>query len=224
MLGYDDMIKCGQKYDLEKKQMYLQKYKAFVEYFKKVIHITFKDDEKQIASYLKETHDQSFLLDWCVGGIHYDGFHISRLTDESIDVVSLRAHDSYYDPVLKLESNIDDEELLSFFNKEYKYFVELFVPNYYLEEYENKLIDERYSLVCKIAEKFNEECYSAFRPYFETLGINETRSFNDSKFALSFTDERRKELDKEVLDEYNLFHEKIVEMTKKFDESVKDLK
>jgi hypothetical protein len=224
MLNYDEMIKCGQKYAVAKKQMSIAKYKEFVNYLKKIIDIIFEDSKEQIASYLKETIDQAFLLDWNVGGIHYDGFVINRFSSKSIDIISLRAHDSYYDPVLKLESDIDDEELLSFFNKEYKYFIDLFAPNYYLEEYGDKLIDERYSLVCRIAEKFNEVCFNHFQTYFESLGILEVRSYIDSKFSLSFTDERRKELDKAVFDEYELYRGKIAEITKKFDESVKDLK
>ena len=131
MLSYNDMIKCEQKYDHAKNQMNAEKYKVFIEYLKKVIHITFKDNEEQITSYLKETTDQSFLLDWRVGGdIHSDGFYINRLTDKTIGVKSLRAHDSYYDPILNLESDINDEELLAFFDREYKQFLELFGGKY----------------------------------------------------------------------------------------------
>ena len=138
MLNFDEMIKCGQKYDHAKNQMNAEKYKAFIEYLKKVILITFKDNEEQITSYLKETTNQSFLLDWRVGShIHSDGFYINRLTDKTIGVKSLRAHDSYYDPILNLESDINDEELLAFFDMEYKQFLELFVPNYYLKDCEN---------------------------------------------------------------------------------------
>ena len=224
MLTYNEMIDCGQKYSDAKKQMLIEKYKAFVEYLKKVISITFKDNEKQIVSYLKEINEQSFLLDWHSSGIHYDGFVINRLTDEMIGVNSLRAHDSYYDPVLKLESDIDDEELLTFFDKEYKHFVNLFVPTYYLEDYKNDLIDERNSLVCKIANKFNEVFYNVFINHFESLCINDVQSFIKSKFSLNFTDERRKEADIEVCKEYNLYREKVAELTKNFNESVKDLK
>ena len=158
MLNFDEMIKCGQKYDHVKNQMNVEKYKVFIEYLKKVINISFKDNEEQIASYLKETTDQLFLLTWRVGGdIHSDGFYINRLTDKTIGVKSLRAHDSYYDPILNLESDVNDEELLAFFDREYKQFLELFVPNYYLEDCE-KLINEKYSLVCKIANKFKNLC------------------------------------------------------------------
>ena len=219
------MIKCGQKYDHAKNQMNAEKYKAFIEYLKKVIHITFKDNEEQIASYLKETTDQIFLLDWRVGGdIHFDGFYINRLTDKTIGVKSLRAHDSYYDPILNLESNINDEELLSFFDREYKQFVELFVPNYYLEHCEDLLVDEEHSLVCKIANKFNAVCFNHFKTNFSSLGIDNLGSFINSKFSLSFTDERRKELDKEVYETYQSYVDKVNELTKKFDDSVKDLK
>lgn len=62
MLNYNDMIKCEQKYAFEKKQMLIEKYKAFVEYLKKVINTIFKDNEKQISSYLKETANQSLFL------------------------------------------------------------------------------------------------------------------------------------------------------------------
>ena len=93
MLKFDEMIKYGQEYDQAKNQMNVEKYKAFIEYLKKVIHITFKYNEEQISSYLKETTNQSFLLDWRVGDIHFDGFYINRLTDKTIGVKSLRAHD-----------------------------------------------------------------------------------------------------------------------------------
>jgi hypothetical protein len=224
MLNYDEMIKCGQKYAFEKKQMSIAKYKEFVSYLKKIINITFGDNEKEIASYLKETSDQSLLLDWNVGGIHYDGFHIGRLTNEMINVVSLRAHDAYYDPVLELESEIDNEELLSFFEKEYKRFIDLFVPCYYFDENNVNTVDESHSLVCIIANKFNEVCFNHFQIYFQSLGIDDMYSFNRSKFSLKFTDERRYELDKEVYECYNSYTEKVTELTKKFDESVKDLK
>ena len=224
MLSYNDMIKCGQKYDHAKNQKNAEKYKAFIEYLKKVILITFKDNEEQITSYLKETTDQSFLLDWRVGGdIHSDGFYINRLTDKTIGVKSLRAHDSYYDPILNLESDINDEELLAFFDMEYKQFLELFVPNYYLEDCE-KLVNEKYSLVCKIANKFNEVCFNEFKNNFKALDINDISEFKSSKFSLNFTVEQRIELDRKVYEYYNSYCETINEITKKFDESVKDLK
>ena len=224
MLNFDEMIKCGQKYDHAKNQMNAEKYKAFIEYLKKVILITFKDNEEQITSYLKETTDQSFLLDWRVGGdIHSDGFYINRLTDKTIGVKSLRAHDSYYDPILNLESDINDEELLAFFDMEYKQFLELFVPNYYLEDCE-KLVNEKYSLVCKIANKFNEACFNEFKNNFKALDINDISEFKSSKFSLNFTVEQRIELDRKVYEYYNSYRETINEITKKFDKSVKDLK
>ena len=224
MLGYNDMVKCGQKYALEKNKMLIEKYKAFINYLKKVVDITFKDNKEQIASYLKETENQSFLLDWNVGDIHYDGFVINRLSNESINVISLRAHDAYYDPVLSVESDIDNINLLSFFDREYKKFVNLFTPNYYLEQCKDRIVNKEHSLVCKIANKFNEECFKHFKSYLSSLGIDNEFSFIESKFSLSFTDERRSELDKEVFDLYNSYREKVVELTKKFDESVKDLK
>ena len=218
------MIKCGQKYDHAKNQMNVEKYKVFIEYLKKVIHITFKDNEEKIASYLKETTNQSFLLAWRVGSdIHSDGFYINRLTDKTIGVKSLRTHDSYYDPILNLESDINDEELLAFFDREYKQFLELFVPNYYLEDCE-KLVNEKYSLVCKIANKFNEVCFNEFKNNFKTLDINDISEFKSSKFSLNFTVEQRIELDEKVYEYYNSYCEAINELTKKFDESVKDLK
>ena len=224
MLNFDEMIKCGQKYDHAKNQMNVEKYKVFIEYLKKVIHITFKDNEEKIASYLKETTNQSFLLAWRVGSdIHSDGFYINRLTDKTIGVKSLRTHDSYYDPILNLESDINDEELLAFFDREYKQFLELFVPNYYLEDCE-KLVNEKYSLVCKIANKFNEVCFNEFKNNFKTLDINDISEFKSSKFSLNFTVEQRIELDEKVYEYYNSYCEAINELTKKFDESVKDLK
>ena len=223
MLGYNDMIKCGQKYAFEKKKMLIEKYKAFVNYLKNVVMITFKDNEEQIVSYLKETKSYSFLLDWCVGGIHYDGFFINTL-GKTIDVESLRAHDSYYDPELDLTSDVKDDDLLSFFDREYKQFVKLFVPNYYSEHCEDLLVGEERSLVCKIANKFNKVCFDHFKTNFSSLGIDNLGSFINSKFSLSFTDERRKELDKEVYETYQSYVDKVNKLTKKFDESVKDLK
>lgn len=225
MLSYNDMIKCEQKYSYEYKQMCIVKYKAFIEYIKKVIKLTFEDNEEQIASYLKETNSKSFILDWNVGNsdIHYDGFCITRSTDGLLNVNSLRAHDPYYDPILNLESDVNDEELLAFFDREYKQFLELFVPNYYLENYE-ELVNEKYSLVWKIANKFNEVCYERFKIHYESLGIKDFDDFIESKFSLSFTNERRRELDGKVYEYYNSYSETINKLTKKFDESVKDLK
>ena len=223
MLGYNDMIECGQKYAFEKKQMLVEKYKAFIDYLKNVVLITFKDDEEQVVSYLKETNSCSFFLNWYVVGIHYDGFCI-KTSEKTIGVESLRAHDSYYDPKLDLTSDVKDDVLLSFFNREYKQFVELFVPNYYLEHCEDLLVDEERSLVCKIANKFNAACFDHFKTNFSSLGIDDLSSFINSKFSLSFTDERRKELDKEVYETYQSYVDKVNELTKKFDDSVKDLK
>ena len=225
MLSYNEMIGCGKKYSDAKKQMYIAKYKEFVSYLKKIILIIFKDNEEQIISYLNEINDKSFLLDWCVGEIHYDGFHIKvSESGKTLEVSSLRAHDSYYDPVLNLES-FNDDDLLSFFDKEYRSFMDLFIPHYCLEDYkDNSLINESQSLVCRIAEKFNLVCFDHFKGPFLLLGINDAQSFIDSKYSLSFTDERRTELDKEVYDEYNSYCEKVDELLKKFNESVKDLK
>ena len=106
---------------------------------------------------------------------------------------------------------------------EYKRFLELFVPNYYLEDCE-KLINENYSLVCKIANKFNEVCFNEFKNNFKALDINDIYKFKSSKFSLNFTVEQRIELDRKVYEYYNSYSETINELTKKFDESVKDLK
>ena len=146
------------------------------------------------------------------------------MSNESIKVVSLRAHDAYYDPVLNVASDIDNEALLSFFDKEYNKFVNLFIPKYYLKQCKDGLVNKEHSLVCKIADKFNEVCFKHFQKYLLTLGIDNIYSFNSSKFVLSFTDERRRELDKEVYDLYNSYCEKVNELIKKFNESVKDLK
>ena len=144
--------------------------------------------------------------------------------EKTIDVVSLRAHDSYYDPELDLTSDVKDDDLLSFFDREYEQFVELFVPNYYLEHCEDQLVDEERSLVCKIANKFNAVCFDCFKINFSSLGIDDLSSFINSKFSLSFTDERRKELDKAVYECYQTYADSVNELTKKFNETVKDLK
>ena len=208
---------------LKRNRCFLKNTKHSLNYLKNVVMITFKDDEEQIVSYLKETKSFSFLLDWCVGGIHYDGFFINTL-GKTIDVESLRAHDAYYDSELDLTSDVKDDDLLSFFDREYKQFVKLFVPNYYSEHCEDLLVDEERSLVCKIANKFNAVCFDHFKTNFSSLGIDDLRSFINSKFSLSFTDERRKELDKEVYETYQSYVDKVNELTKKFDDSVKDLK
>ena len=227
MLSYNDMINCEQKYVYENKQMSIVKYKAFIEYIKKVIKLTFEDNEKQIVSYLKETN-KSFLLDWNVGysNIHYDGFCITRSTDDLLIVNSLRAHDLYYDPILQLESDIDDDKIIQFFNEEYIHFIKLFAPHYLLTDLHNvnKSIDKNDSLVLQIANKFNEVCYKCFKIHYESLGMKDFDDFIESKFSLSFTDERRRELDEKVYEYYNSYRETINELIKKFDESVKDLK
>ena len=227
MLNYNDMIKCEQKYAFEKKQMLIVKYKAFVEYLKKVINAIFEDDEKQISSYLKEAPNQSLFLNWCVEGIHYDGFTINRLTDEMICINLLKAHDYYYDPVLNLELEMDNDALLSFFDKEYKYFLKLFVPRYQFTDLHNVNkpgIDKTNSLVWQIANKFNIACFDNFKIHFESLGMKNENDFMKSKFSLSFTDERRNELDKEIYYLYNSYSEKVLELTKKFDDTIKDVK
>ena len=229
MLSYNDMIKCEQKYSYENKQMLIAKYKAFIEYVKKVVKLTFEDNEEQIASYLKETNSKSFLLDWNVNedsGIHYDGFCITRSTDDLLNVNSLRAHDYLYDPILQLESDIDDNKIVQFFDKEYIHFIKLFAPHYLLTDLHNvnKPIDKNDSLVWQIANKFNKVCYERFETHYKSLGIKDFDDFIESKFSLSFTDERRRELDGKVYEYYNSYCETINELTKKFDESVKDLK
>ena len=228
MLNFDEMIKCGQKYDRAKNQMNAEKYKAFIEYLKKVILITFKDNEEQIASYLKETNSKSFLLDWNVGNsnIHYDGFSITRSTDDLLNVNSLRAHDYLYDPILELESDIDDYKIIQFFDKEYIHFIKLFAPHYLLTDLHNvnKSIDKNDSLVWQIANKFNKVCYERFETHYKSLGMKDFDDFVESKFSLSFTNERRLELDGKVYEDYNSYCETLNELTKKFDESIKDLK
>lgn len=140
---------------------------------------------------------------------------------------SLRAHDYYYDPVLNLESEMDNDALLSFFDKEYEYFLKLFAPRYQFTDLHNVNkpgIDKTNSLVCKIVNRFNIACFDNFKIHFESLGIKNEDDFMKSKFSLSFTDERRNELDKEVYEYYNSYAKTSNEVTKKFDESVKGLK
>lgn len=226
MLSFNEMVECEKEYTRNEKQMLIGKYTAFVDYLKKVINITFKGNEEQIASYLKELNDQSLLLDWCMGGIHYDGFYITKSGDKTLNVSSLSAHDSYYDPVLEL-NHIDNDKLLSFFDEEYRKFVSLFIPCYDLSDFNNpnkRDVDKEDSIVYIIANKFNKACYSYFKEHFHSFGIADEDSFIESKYSLKFTDEQRRELDKEVYDEYNSFSEKRDEIIKKFDESVKDLK
>ena len=144
-----------------------------------------------------------------------------------ICINSLRAHDYYYDPILNLESEIDNDALLSFFDKEYKYFLKLFVPHYQFTDLHNVNkpgIDKTNSLVWQIANKFNIACFDNFKIHFESLGMKNENDFMKSKFSLSFTDERRNELDKEVYYLYNSYSEKVLELTKKFDDTVKDVK
>ena len=217
MLNYNDMIKCEQKYAYEKKQMCIEKYKAFVEYLKKVVKLTFEDNEEQIASYLKETNSKSFLLDWNIGSIHYDGFCITRSADDLLNVNSLRAHDYLYDPILQLESDIDDGKIIQFFDKEYIHFIKLFAPHYVLTDLHNvnKSIDKNDSLVWQIANKFNEVCYERFKTHYESFGMKDFDDFIESKFSLSFTNERRLELDGKVYEYYNSYCETINELTKK---------
>ena len=216
------MIECGKKYAYEKKQMSIKKYKAFIEYIKKVIKLTFEDNEEQIVSYLKETN-KSLLLDWNVGdsNIHYDGFCITRSTDNLLIVSSLRAHDYYYDPILQLESDIDDDKIIQFFDKEYRHFIKLFTPHYQLTDLHNvnkSSIDKNDSLVWQIANKFNGACYDRFKIHYESLGMKDFDDFIESKFSLSFTNERRRELDEKVYEYYNSYRETINELTKNFDE------
>ena len=229
MLSYNEMIECEQKYSYENKQMLIAKYKSFIEYVKKVIKLTFEDNKEQIVSYLKEIN-KSFLLDWNVGNnnIHYDGFYITRSTDDLLIVNSLIAHGYYYyDPILQLESDIDDDKIIQFFNNEYTHFIKLFAPHYQLTDLHNvnkSSIDKNDSLVWKIANKFNEACYDRFKIHYESLGMKDFDDFIESKFSLSFTDERRRELDEKVYEYYNSYRETINELTKNFDESIKDLK
>ena len=228
MLSYNNMIKCEQKYSYENKQMCIAKYKAFIEYIKKVIKLTFEDNEEQIASYLKVTNSKSFILDWNIGdsNIHYDGFCITRSTDGLLNINSLRAHDYCYDSILQLESDIDDDKIIQFFDKEYIHFIELFVTRYLLTDLHNvnKSIDKNDSLIWQIANKFNEVFYKCFKIHYESFGMKDFDDFIKSKFSLSFTNERRRELDVKVYEYYNSYSETINELTKKFDESVKDLK
>lgn len=225
MKSFNEMYDCGQKYIHAKKEMLVKKYKAFIKYLKKVIEITFKDNEEQIISYLKETMDKSLLLDWNVIGIHSDGFYIGT-TGKTIDVRSLRAHDSYYDPILKLTNDVKDDDILTFFNHEYKHILEIFRPKYCLQDCEDEQqpIEKESSVIWQVANKLNEAIFREFAGYFSNLGIDDIRSFKDSKYALNFTDERRNELDKELYELYDSYTEEVYGMTMDFDESVKDLK
>lgn len=225
MLNYDEMIKCGQKYAYNKKKMTIAKYKAFINYLQKIISMVFEDYEEQVVSYLKQSgNSQSLLLDWNIEGIHYDGITITT-SGKTIDVDSLKAHDSYYDPVLKLVSYTDDD-LIDFFNNEYLRFVTLFIPTYYLKDLdvEKPMIDESRSVVCQIINKFNEACFDYFKTYLSSLDIRNAKSFIESKFALTYTDERRRELDKKVFEYFTSYSEELEKLKKQFDESVKDLK
>jgi hypothetical protein len=226
MLSFNEMIECEKEYTHNKNQMLIEKYTAFVDYLKKVIKIAFKDNEEQIVSYLKESNDQSLLLDWCPHGIHYDGFYINVLDDKTLGVSFLKAHDSYYDPMLELD-HIDNDKLLSFFDKEYQEFLNLFIPCYNLSDFNNPNkynINEEDSIVYIIARKFNKVLHKHFKEHFDSLNITDEDTFIESKFSLKFTNEQRRELDKEVFDEYYSFSEKCDKIIKKFDGSVKDLK
>jgi hypothetical protein len=226
MLGYNDMIKCGQKYAFEKKRMLVERYKAFIKYLKNVVMITFGDNEEQIVSYLKETMDKSLLLNWNVIGIHSDGFFISTL-GKTIDVESLRAHDSHYDPILNL-NDVKDDDILTFFDHEYKHILGIFSPRYYLQDCEDEQqqhpIEKESSVIWQIANKLNEAIFREFAGCLSNLGIDDIRSFKNSKYALNFTDERRNELDKELYELYDSYTEEVYRMAMDFDEYVKDLK
>ena len=218
MLSFNEMIAAGPKFSWKKRQMNVEKYNAFWNYLKEVISITFKDEKEAIASYIDEMDECSFSLDWNVGGTHYIGFSICRMVDE-IGIKTLRAHNEYSYHYLNLSD--DDDKLLEFFNNDNEYlnFLNEFTA---IDIGEIEKLDN--SISYKIAKKLNEAIYKNFTEQFSMLGIFNYQDFVDSKYSLSFTDERRKELDEEIYNEYNMFCEEVKSLTDKFKESVKDLK
>jgi len=219
MKSFGELIECGQKYAHAKKEMSVVKYKAFVEYLKKVIILAFEDNKEQIISYLKEMM-YPLSLNWTEGNVTV-GFDISPDDDDGSFNIEFRTCDSY-NSIMKLKEYDDDETIVEFFDRSYKQFLGLFVPTYWLED--SNEFDKSNSIIYRIVNKFNEACYNSFKEYFFPLGINNQVTFNNSNFSLNFSKPKRLKLDRKVYDYYDSFKEKSEELTKQFEESVKDLK
>lgn len=225
MKKFGDMANAIKSYSTEKQKFYATKYRAYIEYLKKVIMLSFEDNIESIISYIKEIDDKTLLIDWCVGGIHYDGFYITVAEDsKSIIIKSFTAHDEYYDPNLNVAAGVTDEEIVNFFEREYKRFLSLFAPNTDFEDFgENRSIDLSKSLVNKIVDQFNYSLFNKFAASFHDLDIKEFREFEQTDYALKFDEKRLIELEKKACVSYDLYVETVEDLTNKFDDSVKDL-
>lgn len=231
MLNYNEMVKCSNEMrnetQIKKQKMEIDKYKYFVEYIKKIIEITFEDEKDSIISYMKETPNQSLILGWDnVLGLRRSGIRIS-LVCGSIQMSSLIIH--YYDCnfVLDLTQDLTDEELLMFFGEGYGYgyvtFTNMFVPNYRIDDLHNKYIDKYSSVVWRISDLLNRVIYKCFIKYFKSLKIKDYESFTNSEYSLTFTDDRRRELDIEVRNYYDVYKKQVEELSKQFDVSIDGL-
>ena len=152
----------------------VRRYRAFMDYMSRFIHIMFKDNEQEIISWFNND-DGKLILSVCTGGIHYVSIVIGLSDDKSrINLVEFRAHDQYYDP--KVDFNSTDESICEFFSREYSRFLNVYSP---CDHSDN-------SIVTEFVDRFNDAFYVEFKSMFMSIGLNDFNDFKKSKFDYPF--------------------------------------
>lgn len=179
----------------------IRKNRWFMKYVSKIIQFIFEDNKQKIISWLNATDDKMLILSERTVGNHYIEIGIG-LTEKfkRIDIIWFEAHDRSGDPKMnynsaKIDFNSTDESINEFFKHEYNNFLKLYTPLGYVDTI---------CVVAKVINMFNEALYEKFGSMFTSIRLNYEK-FKNSKYALSFSDEKLSEICNEILKTYDEF-------------------
>ena len=172
----------------------IKKYRAFMNYMSRIIYVLFKDVEQELISWLNEDNNERLLISTCIEGIHYESIAIGLDNNRShIGIVWFGAHDKYYDPKIDFDST--NEAIYEFFKREYDNFIMLYAP---YDRSADRFLE-------KLVDRFNDAFYEKFKSMFKSVGLNDLDNFKQSKYALSFSDEKLSEMNDQILAYYDAF-------------------
>ena len=198
METFEDFKSDAKSFDNIVQIQLMRKYQAFMDYLSKIIQTILKDNEKEIISWLKQIKNSDKTLTLFARYVNYIRVGIGLSNDEShIIIKSISSRDKFYDPIVEFSS---DENIKEFFRSDYNSFLQFYTPCN--RNAENLVIDFK--------NQFNNAFYEKFKSKFESIWLDEN-SFKKSKYALSFSEEKRSEISNQILEYYDKFTKIILE-------------
>lgn len=177
-------------------ELRLKLYKEYMTCMENIVETIFNNEELCVAL---NSYIDTYRIEAICEGIHSDTIFL-KFNEETkrMYIHAYRAHDAYYDPILQKPSFEDDEEVVGFFDKEFKHFESLL----YIYERHNPIHNVT-NIVTHIINDINKQIFDEYKSKINELkwGYDD---FIKSDFAFSVEKDVLEKCDK-LVDEY---HEK----------------